>query len=184
MTLIVCAFLALVCITCGSALLMLWTKNILHAALAMFMTMLGLAGLYVLAYADVMAVSHLMIYVGGVLILILFGIMLTNQKARGDKDQNNLVTEESSRLWPVCIGLATFVGLVFILMRGNFGGMEIADSNSKLISASIPSKQAEIISTKSVFNAGSKTSVSGSPNRVLYSSKYGIPFSIIKLTAC
>jgi NADH-quinone oxidoreductase subunit J len=132
MTPIVCAFLALVCITCGSALLMLWTKNILHAALAMFMTMLGLAGLYVLAYADVMAVSHLMIYVGGVLILILFGIMLTNQKARGDKDQNNLVTEESSRLWPVCIGLATFVGMVFILMRGNFGGMEIADSNSKL----------------------------------------------------
>ncbi len=126
------SFLALVGITCGSALVMLWTKNILHAALAMFMTMLGLAGLYVLAYADVMAVSHLMIYVGGVLILILFGIMLTNQNSRGDKDQNNLVTEESSRVWPVLIGLAIFVGLVFILARGNFSGVEIADPNSKL----------------------------------------------------
>ena len=55
----------------------------------MFMTMLGLAGLYVLAYADIMAVSHLLVYVGGVLILILFGIMLTNQSGRGDKNQND-----------------------------------------------------------------------------------------------
>ena len=132
MTPLMLSFLALVGITCGSALVMLWTKNILHVALAMFMTMLGLAGLYVLAYADVMAVSHLMIYVGGVLILILFGIMLTNQNSRGDKDQNNLVTEESSRVWPVLIGLAIFVGLVFILARGNFSGVEIADPNSKL----------------------------------------------------
>jgi NADH:ubiquinone oxidoreductase subunit 6 (subunit J) len=132
MTPLMLSFLALVGITCGSALVMLWTKNILHAALAMFMTMLGLAGLYVLAYVDVMAVSHLMIYVGGVLILILFGIMLTNQNSRGDKDQNNLVTEESSRVWPVLIGLAIFAGLVFILSRGNFGGVEIADPNSKL----------------------------------------------------
>ena len=132
MTPLMLSFLALVGITCGNALVMLWTKNILHAALAMFMTMLGLAGLYVLAYADVMAVSHLMIYVGGVLILILFGIMLTNQNSRGDKDQNNLVTEESSRTMPVVIGLAIFAGLVFILARGNFGGVEIADPNSKL----------------------------------------------------
>jgi NADH-quinone oxidoreductase subunit J len=132
MTPLILSFLALACITCGSALVMLWTKNILHAALAMFMTMLGLAGLYILAYADVMAVSHLMIYVGGVLILILFGIMLTKQNSRGDKDQNNLVTEESSRFWPLAIGLLTFAGLVFILMRGNFGGLEVVDSNSKL----------------------------------------------------
>ena len=132
MTPLILSFLALVCLTCGSALLMLWTKNILHAALAMFMTMLGLAGLYVLAYADVMAVSHLMIYVGGVLILILFGIMLTNQKGRGEQEKNDLVTEESSRAWPVIIGLLIFIGLIFIMSRGNFGGIEIADPNSKL----------------------------------------------------
>ena len=75
------SFVLLATLTCGSALYMLFTKNLLHAALGMFMTMLGLAGLYVLAYADVMAVSHLMIYVGGVMILILFGIMLTQQNS-------------------------------------------------------------------------------------------------------
>ncbi|WP_395766815.1 NADH-quinone oxidoreductase subunit J [Aquirufa sp.] len=132
MTPIICAFLVLVLITCGSSLVMLWTKNILHAALAMFMTMLGLAGLYVLAYADVMAVSHLMIYVGGVLILILFGIMLTNQKSRGDKRQNDLVTEESSRFWPILLGSILFAGFVYIFSLGNFSGIEIANSSSKL----------------------------------------------------
>lgn len=124
--------MVLVLVTCGSAIIMLWTKNILHAALAMFMTMLGLAGLYVLAYADVMAVSHLMIYVGGVLILILFGIMLTNQKGRGDKDQNHLDTEESARLWPLFVGCIIFTGLIFLFGQRDFGSIEIADPASKL----------------------------------------------------
>jgi NADH-quinone oxidoreductase subunit J len=132
MTPLIFSFLVLVLITCGSSLVMLWTKNILHAALAMFMTMLGLAGLYVLAYADVMAVSHLMIYVGGVLVLILFGIMLTNQKNRGDKLQNDLVTEESSRFWPMLLGIIILSGFVFIFSLGNFGGIEIANPSSKL----------------------------------------------------
>ncbi len=129
---IILAFLFLVLLTCGSALVMLWTKNILHAALAMFMTMLGLAGLYVLAYADIMAVSHLLVYVGGVLILILFGIMLTNQSGRGDKNQNDLLTEESSRFWPLLIGGIVFASLVWVICRGNFEGAEIANSGSKL----------------------------------------------------
>jgi len=129
---IILAFLFLVLLTCGSALVMLWTKNILHAALAMFMTMLGLAGLYVLAYADIMAVSHLLIYVGGVLILILFGIMLTNQSGRGDKIQNDIVAEESSRVWPLLIGGIVFATLVWVINQGNFGGLEVTDSESKL----------------------------------------------------
>jgi len=111
---------------------MLWTKNILHAALAMFMTMLGLAGLYVLAYADVMAVSHLLVYVGGVLILILFGIMLTNQSDRGDKDRNDLVADDSSRFWPILIGALVFSALVWVIYLGNFGQVEIVDSSSKI----------------------------------------------------
>lgn len=132
MTPIISAFLVLVVITCGSALVMLWTKNVLHAALAMFMTMLGLAGLYVLAYADVMAVSQVMIYVGGVLILILFGIMLTNQLARGDKVENNLLADESSRTWPFLIGITIFIALALLLTRGNFSEIEIVNPNSKL----------------------------------------------------
>ena len=104
-------FLALTILTCGSAFFMLWTKNVLHAALAMFMTMLGLAGFYVLAYADVMAVSHLMIYVGGILVVMVFGIMLS-QKA----SLSNVVLQKKSISLHQYLALLACVALFIILM--------------------------------------------------------------------
>jgi NADH-quinone oxidoreductase subunit J len=111
---------------------MLWTRNILHAALAMFMCMLGLAGLYVIAYADVMAVSHLMIYVGGVLILILFGIMLTNQQSRENQGENHLWVEQRSFLWSAAIGLSIFFGLVYVFSRVEWDLHLVGNDQSKL----------------------------------------------------
>lgn len=114
----IASFLVLAGLTSASALAMVWTKNLLHAALAMFMCMLGLAGLYVMAYADVMAVAHLLIYVGGVLILILFGIMLTqNPRANVSETQNDLRTKQSGRFWALSISLSIFLGLIGILTR-------------------------------------------------------------------
>ena len=42
-------------------------------------TLFGVAGLYVFLYADFMAASQVIIYVGGILVLIIFGVMLTNK---------------------------------------------------------------------------------------------------------
>lgn len=126
------SFLALTFLTCGSAFFMLWTKNVLHAALAMFMTMLGLAGFYVLAFADVMAVSHLMIYVGGVLILILFGIMMTGQRTSKTGQANELFTEQKGRFWAFSIGLTVFLGLSWLLGQQHFFEFTDLDQNSKL----------------------------------------------------
>jgi NADH-quinone oxidoreductase subunit J len=58
--------------------------------------------------------------------------MLTNQSGRGDKNQNDLLTEESSRFWPLLIGGIVFASLVWVICRGNFEGAEIANSGSKL----------------------------------------------------
>lgn len=125
-------FLALTMLTCGSAFYMLWTKNVLHAALAMFMTMLGLAGFYVLAFADVMAVSHLMIYVGGVLILILFGIMMTSQRSVEAGQSNELWTEQKGRFWAISIGLTVFLGLSWLMGQQHFYAFTDLDQHSKL----------------------------------------------------
>ena len=71
-----------------------------------------------MAYADVMAVAHLLIYVGGVLILILFGIMLTqNPRANVSETQNDLWTKQSGRFWALSISLSIFLGLIGILTR-------------------------------------------------------------------
>ena len=111
---------------------MLFSRNILHAALAMFMCMLGLAGLYVIAYADVMAVSHLMIYVGGVLILILFGIMLTSQPSRENQMKNHLLVAQRSLVWSALIGLSIFFGLVYMFTRMEWELHMVWNDQSKL----------------------------------------------------
>lgn len=128
----IASFLVLTLLTSASALAMAWTKNLLHAALSMFLCMLGLAGLYVMAYADVMAVSHLLIYVGGVLILILFGIMLTQQpgKVRAEM-QNDLETKQSGRFWAMSISISTFLGIIWILTRSSITWAMYSDEAQK-----------------------------------------------------
>ncbi|MCC5941252.1 MAG: NADH-quinone oxidoreductase subunit J [Balneolaceae bacterium] len=66
-------------VTLGSAVIMVFSKNIVHSAFALMFTLMGVAALYVLLYADFLAATQLLVYVGGILILILFGVMLTSQ---------------------------------------------------------------------------------------------------------
>jgi NADH:ubiquinone oxidoreductase subunit 6 (subunit J) len=66
-------------LTLGSAIFMVVSKNIVHAAFALMFTLLGVAALYVLIFADFLAATQVLVYVGGILILILFGVMLTTQ---------------------------------------------------------------------------------------------------------
>ncbi len=60
-----------------SALYVVSTENLVRAAFALFFTLFSVAGLYALLSADFIAVVQVMIYVGGVLVLIIFGILLT-----------------------------------------------------------------------------------------------------------
>jgi NADH-quinone oxidoreductase subunit J len=56
-----------------------FSRNIVHAAFALLVTFFGVAGIYVLLSADFLAVSQILIYVGGILVLLVFGVMLTNR---------------------------------------------------------------------------------------------------------
>ena len=62
-----------------SASLILFTKNILYAAFLLLATFLCVAAIYVFAGADFLAITQILIYVGGILVLILFGVFLTTQ---------------------------------------------------------------------------------------------------------
>ncbi len=65
---------------CGFALAVVISNNIVHMALALVMSLAAVAGLFFLAGADFVGALQLMIYVGGTLVLLVFGVMLT---ARG-----------------------------------------------------------------------------------------------------
>lgn len=65
-------------ITVGSAGVVAFSRSIIYSAFALLFTFFGVAGIYVLLSADFIAVAQLLIYVGGIMVLLLFGVMLTN----------------------------------------------------------------------------------------------------------
>ena len=74
--------------TCGGAAGCAFSRNIIYSAWSLLFALLGAAGLYVFLGADFPAVAQVLIYVGGVLVLILFAIMLTKQIGEDPKLTN------------------------------------------------------------------------------------------------
>jgi len=70
-------FLALAFATIGGAVMMLSTRNVVHAAFWLLEVMLATAGLYMLLSAEFLALVQVLVYAGSVAVLILFTIMLT-----------------------------------------------------------------------------------------------------------
>jgi NAD(P)H-quinone oxidoreductase subunit 6 len=64
------------------------SRNILYSAIGLLMSLLGAGALYVFLSADFVAVTQLLVYIGGVLVLVLFAVMLTNQI--GDVNVSNV----------------------------------------------------------------------------------------------
>lgn len=72
-------FYFFVAIAASSALAILFSKNVFRSALSLLVTLLSIAGLFVLSYAEFVAVAQILVYAGGVLVIILFGVMLTSK---------------------------------------------------------------------------------------------------------
>jgi NADH-quinone oxidoreductase subunit J len=72
-----------------AALCVVTTKNVVHAALWLVMVLAGVAAQYILAAAEFVAVSQVLVYIGAVMVLFLFGIMLTRAKVGSEEGLNN-----------------------------------------------------------------------------------------------
>ena len=59
--------------------IVIFSKNIMYSAFALLFTLFGMAGLYVLLNADFLAITQIMLYIGGILVLIIFGVVLTSR---------------------------------------------------------------------------------------------------------
>lgn len=101
-----------VALTVLPALYMLFTKDVMRAAFALLATFLGVAGLYVFTQAYFLAVTQIMVYVGGVLVLIIFGIMLSAERGSTFK------IETGTRNVFVGLGvvLSVFLGLGYLAL--------------------------------------------------------------------
>ena len=102
-------FYGLVTLTIAGAAWVAFARNLVHSAFALLATFLGVAGLYAYLSADLVAVIQLMVYVGGVLILILFAVMLTARIAD---------VKVSNRSWGLLPGILILlaVGVLLVLV--------------------------------------------------------------------
>jgi len=97
-------------VTLLSAFFVVTNRNIVHAAFYLLFTFFGVAGIYVMLGADFVAIVQLIVYVGGILILLLFGVMLTN------KITNVEIKTGTIHVLPASIVLGLFSGALAAIM--------------------------------------------------------------------
>lgn len=75
-------------IVLGAACLSVFLRSIIKSALALFFVFFGMAGLFVLLGSDFLAVTQIVVYAGGILVMILVGILLTHRSMTALHVQN------------------------------------------------------------------------------------------------
>lgn len=104
---LLCAVLIL-----GSALMVVTTRKLIHAALWLVMALFGVAILYAILQAGFLAVVQVVVYIGAIAILFIFAVMLTRREMLDKGAQTR------SNWWlPALLGILILAGLVFLIMR-------------------------------------------------------------------
>lgn len=107
-------FLCSAALTIGCAAAVALTRNLMHSCVFLLGSLIGIAGLYATLGADFVAVTQIMVYVGGIVILMLFAVMLTGGKDFVSRAQNLLgLAPSMGNKWTYALG--GLVGVVFIL---------------------------------------------------------------------
>ena len=89
-------------LTLGGALALVMTRNIVYAAFGLLASMIGVAGVFLLVFAEFLALVQILIYGGGIVIVILFALMLTRLE--------DFHQVSDHRQWPVAaiVAMAVF----------------------------------------------------------------------------
>jgi NADH-quinone oxidoreductase subunit J len=106
-------FWLLAIVTVGAAVLVVHTQNMFRAALLLVVSFFGVAGIFVLVSAEFLAVVQVLIYAGGVSVLVIFAVMITSDVAEGNR---------STRLQPTgFVVTAALLGtLIFAIVQAEW----------------------------------------------------------------
>jgi len=91
-----------------TAVAIVFSKNVFKSALFLLCCLLSIAALYVLSFAEFLAVTQILIYAGGILVIIIFGIMLTTRISG-----KPLVVQNTN----IVSGIIAGAGLLIVLVR-------------------------------------------------------------------
>jgi NADH-quinone oxidoreductase subunit J len=95
-----------------SAVMVIWSRNVVHSAIYLVLTFLCVAGVYVLLQAEFVAVVQVFVYAGGIVVLFLFVIMLVNLRdAFGPRVRVHATVS-------AVVGAATTILLLYVAVSG------------------------------------------------------------------
>ncbi len=97
------------------------TRNVVHAALFLVLVLAGAAAQFILLGAEFVALTQVLVYIGAIVVLFLFGIMLTRAPIRGDSNLTHRHWAAAALVGAVLFGLLTFT-----LLR-SFGADRLPD---------------------------------------------------------
>jgi NADH-quinone oxidoreductase subunit J len=103
-------FILVALFTLGSGLMVVTTRNLVHAALWLVSTLFGVAVTFALLNASFLAVIQVVVYIGAIAILFIFAVMLTRKDLRDQGPQHN-----PGWWFGALLSVLTFAGLFFLL---------------------------------------------------------------------
>jgi NADH-quinone oxidoreductase subunit J len=114
-------FYAFALLVLGGGILTITQRNAVHSAVCLIVSLLGVAGLYLLQQAEFLFAVQIVLYVGGIMVLFLFVIMLVNLDRAAHERQFN-------RQWMVALVAVAAVGaeVGYFLYRGA-GAFQVAE---------------------------------------------------------
>lgn len=126
------AFWSLSALTIGSALMIIASRNLIHAVIFLILSFIGVAGLFITLSADFLALVQILVYVGAIAVLMIFAILLTPRAARDNS--------ETTMRYPAMLlmGLVIAAG-TFVALETDWGGMrdQAIGTQAKIIGESL-----------------------------------------------
>lgn len=124
------AFYIFAFIAVAGAAGIVFARRLFHAALLLLVSFLGVASIYALSFAEWVAVTQILVYAGGIVVIIIFGIMLTARIP-------GRPTAVSNSKWfsGTVLGLVSMGFLITLFLREDFGTAKIpvADEHFTMI---------------------------------------------------
>jgi NADH-quinone oxidoreductase subunit J len=117
-------------LTLGGGLLCITRRSAVHSAISLIVSLLGVAGLYLMQEAEFLFAVQIVLYVGGIMVLFLFVIMLVNLDEQAKERQFN-------GQWWIALACVAVVGAqVFYFLRRGAGAFQLANPAGATLDAS------------------------------------------------
>lgn len=118
------AFYILAFLSVSAAAGILLTRQLFHGALMLLVSLLCIAGIYVVSMAELVAITQILVYAGGVVVIIIFGIMLTSRIS-------GKPLEVANNNWfaGILVGISLMTLLISLVTRENFGATGVFEPN-------------------------------------------------------